>query len=186
MEGNPESSNSTRYGMLSASNIIRSPLSTLLEYSGILRFNHHHHHHNPNNTDPLSDQIHNDGGEVSIRIIGPSESDHHHHQHHIRREEEPPPPHPQRDSGVAPQNANVNVNANANANANGGDAEAAGPNGRDSSYQRYDIQHAARWLEQILPFSLLLLLVFIRQHLQGPFSIRIPSSSASLTSQLQC
>ncbi|WOL06831.1 RING finger and transmembrane domain-containing protein 2 [Canna indica] len=40
---------------------------------------------------------------------------------------------------------------------------------RDSSYQRYDIQQAARWIEQILPFSLLLLVVFIRQHLQGFF-----------------
>ncbi|KOM41013.1 hypothetical protein LR48_Vigan04g121100 [Vigna angularis] len=46
--------------------------------------------------------------------------------------------------------------------------------GRDSSsssstYQRYDIQQVAKWIEQILPFSLLLLIVFIRQHLQGFF-----------------
>ncbi|XP_065027810.1 uncharacterized protein LOC135651562 isoform X2 [Musa acuminata AAA Group] len=40
-------------------------------------------------------------------------------------------------------------------------------NNRDSSYQRYDIQRIAKWIEQILPFSLLLLVVFIRQHLQG-------------------
>ncbi|XP_068328867.1 uncharacterized protein [Pyrus communis] len=40
---------------------------------------------------------------------------------------------------------------------------------RDSAYQRYDIQQIARWIEQILPFSLLLLVVFIRQHLQGFF-----------------
>lgn len=40
-------------------------------------------------------------------------------------------------------------------------------NSGDSSYQRYDIQHLARWFEQVLPFSLLLLLVFIRQHFQG-------------------
>ena len=33
--------------------------------------------------------------------------------------------------------------------------------------QRYDIQQAAKWMEQLLPFSLLLLVVFIRQHLQG-------------------
>ncbi|KAF6172629.1 hypothetical protein GIB67_041952 [Kingdonia uniflora] len=39
-------------------------------------------------------------------------------------------------------------------------------NSRDSSYQRYDIQQVARWIEQVLPFSLLLLIVFIRQHLQ--------------------
>jgi hypothetical protein len=36
-----------------------------------------------------------------------------------------------------------------------------------SSYQRYDIQNLARWIEHVLPFSLLLLLVFVRQHLQG-------------------
>ncbi|KAL3025938.1 hypothetical protein AAZX31_04G205300 [Glycine max] len=38
-----------------------------------------------------------------------------------------------------------------------------------STYQRYDIQQVAKWIEQILPFSLLLLIVFIRQHLQGFF-----------------
>lgn len=52
------------------------------------------------------------------------------------------------------------------------DAEASmtGGRNRDSSYQRYDIQQVARWIEQILPFSLLLLVVFIRQHLQGNVS----------------
>ncbi|XP_038988895.1 RING finger and transmembrane domain-containing protein 2 isoform X1 [Phoenix dactylifera] len=50
-----------------------------------------------------------------------------------------------------------------------GEANATGGNNRDSSYQRYDIQQVARWIEQILPFSLLLLVVFIRQHLQGFF-----------------
>ena len=36
-----------------------------------------------------------------------------------------------------------------------------------SSSQSYDIQQIAKWIEQILPFSILLLLVFIRQHLLG-------------------
>lgn len=37
-----------------------------------------------------------------------------------------------------------------------------------SSYEhRYDLQQAARLIERIIPFSFLLLLVFIRQHLQG-------------------
>ncbi|XP_039174031.1 RING finger and transmembrane domain-containing protein 2 isoform X1 [Eucalyptus grandis] len=40
---------------------------------------------------------------------------------------------------------------------------------RDSGYQRYDLQRVGRWIEQILPFSLLLLVVFIRQHLQAFF-----------------
>jgi hypothetical protein len=33
--------------------------------------------------------------------------------------------------------------------------------------QRYDFQQLARWIEQALPFTILLLMVFIRQHLQG-------------------
>jgi hypothetical protein len=60
---------------------------------------------------------------------------------------------------------------NVDAEAGGGGGDGGGANGRDSSYQRYDIQHAARWIEQVLPFSLLLLVVFIRQHLQGSFLI---------------
>lgn len=37
-----------------------------------------------------------------------------------------------------------------------------------SSYEhRYDLQQAARLIERVIPFSFLLLLVFIRQHLQG-------------------
>ncbi|CAL0315586.1 unnamed protein product [Lupinus luteus] len=54
----------------------------------------------------------------------------------------------------------------------GGEAAGNGleSNGRElSSYQRYDIQQIAKWIEQILPFSLLLFVVFIRQHLQGFF-----------------
>ncbi|WOL04554.1 hypothetical protein Cni_G13275 [Canna indica] len=50
-----------------------------------------------------------------------------------------------------------------------GESNATGGNNRESSYQRYDLQQVARWIEQILPCSLLLLVVFIRQHLQGFF-----------------
>lgn len=39
-------------------------------------------------------------------------------------------------------------------------------NSRDS-FPRNDVQQFAKWTEQFLPFSLLLLVVFIRQHLQG-------------------
>ncbi|CAM8966789.1 unnamed protein product [Rhodiola kirilowii] len=41
----------------------------------------------------------------------------------------------------------------------------------DTSYHRHYIHQATRWIEQVLPFSLLLLLIFIRQHLQGFFII---------------
>ncbi|WOL14752.1 RING finger and transmembrane domain-containing protein 2 [Canna indica] len=50
-----------------------------------------------------------------------------------------------------------------------GESNVTGGGNSDSVYQRYDIQQIARWIEQILPFSLLLLVVFIRQHLQGFF-----------------
>ena len=40
-----------------------------------------------------------------------------------------------------------------------------------STYQRYDIQQVAKWIEHILSFSLLLLIVFICQHLQGIASL---------------
>lgn len=63
----------------------------------------------------------------------------------------------------------ISQSLNGNGDGEGGDGGGGGGggNGRDSSYQRYDIQQAARWIEQVLPFSLLLLVVFIRQHLQG-------------------
>ncbi|KAK1399734.1 RING finger and transmembrane domain-containing protein 2 [Heracleum sosnowskyi] len=42
--------------------------------------------------------------------------------------------------------------------------------GSSSLYEhRYDLQQAARVVERVIPFSFLLLLVFIRQHLQGFF-----------------
>lgn len=42
------------------------------------------------------------------------------------------------------------------------------PSHLDSSTSpRYDLQQAAQWTEQLLPFVLLLLMVFVREHLQG-------------------
>lgn len=134
------------------------------------------------------------GGEVSIRIIGSSEQDNvrvgtgppqqlvvgpgressvfengaqadhapsepEHHSGDIRTE-----------GGISngglssrAQSAPSGTSPSADGEARNGD----GGNSRDSAYQRYDVQQAARWIEQILPFSLLLLVVFIRQHLQG-------------------
>ncbi|KAH9327535.1 hypothetical protein KI387_007713, partial [Taxus chinensis] len=40
-------------------------------------------------------------------------------------------------------------------------------NNNNSGSQRYEIQQVARWIEQVLPFSLLLFAIFVRQHLQG-------------------
>lgn len=138
------------------------------------------------------------GGEVSIRIIGAGDHEHEHnpeyeHGHDIRRGGSCLAPRAIGGSGregssqneaSTLQQAAADAQAQgddrgaeegvtaANLSSGGVDAEAgngAGVNSRDSSYQRYDIQQAARWIEQVLPFSLLLLVVFIRQHLQGFF-----------------
>ncbi|RDX99687.1 RING finger and transmembrane domain-containing protein 1, partial [Mucuna pruriens] len=160
--GSSSSPNSRRYsGILSASNIIQAPLSVLLEYSGILPSRSNHH------SPPSPDAVDNDG-EVSIRIIGPAEQDQH------PREDAPPSPNAGLVVGLShSQNDAVLPSASPRSDSEGVAADAspvAGDGaGRDSSYQRYDIQHAARWIEQVLPFSLLLLVVFIRQHLQGAF-----------------
>ncbi|GMN23265.1 hypothetical protein TIFTF001_000054 [Ficus carica] len=100
--------------------------------------------------------------EVSIRIIGATE----HQSEHVSLVD-----------GVNVVQRNGNGNAGPSSAGDGGEGNAesgngGGNNGRESSYQRYDIQNFARWFEQILPFTLLLLLVFIRQHYQG-FSVAI-------------
>ncbi|PNY14227.1 RING finger and transmembrane domain-containing protein 2-like [Trifolium pratense] len=169
MEGNgassasSSSSNSRRYGFPSAASIIQAPLSALLEYSGMLPSRSNQHQHQPN-----PDSVPNND-EVSIRIIGSTEQDNH-------REEEAIPlvvNDGATTAGMTSSPSHEDVEraggGNVDAEEGGGGGDGGGANGRDSSYQRYDIQHAARWIEQVLPFSLLLLVVFIRQHLQGFF-----------------
>ncbi|KAL0375487.1 UNVERIFIED_CONTAM: hypothetical protein Sradi_3464400 [Sesamum radiatum] len=204
------STHSRRHGLhISASNILRSPLSTLLEYTGILRTRSNHsesdplltngaqisyrdHHLQPhlNDSPPLAAA--NSGGtagEVSIRIIGASEHEHDTVLHSVpvvgqlsAQTESFPQPISRSGSAVSVLSSlesHVELRSDREAGDgvthstdSGGDtdgAEGAAANNRDSSssYQRYDIQQAARWIEQVLPFSLLLLVVFIRQHLQG-------------------
>ncbi|KAJ8552882.1 hypothetical protein K7X08_020275 [Anisodus acutangulus] len=132
----------------------QSPVSTLLEYSGLFRVRPDNPETEPlvadNNNNSVATNDHaesssSSNGEVSIRIIGADVED-------DGSVEE-------RGSGVDASTVPVSADEDAG---NGG-------NNRDSSYQRFDIQQVARWIEQILPFSLLLLFVFIRQHLQGFF-----------------
>jgi len=147
-------------GILSPSNIIQAPLSALLEYSGILPSR------SSNNYSQTAPDAVNNDGEVSIRIIGPAEQ-----EQQPREEQQSPPPAAGLVVGLAhSQNDAVLPSASPRSDAAEEGAVPGGDGvGRDSSYQRYDIQHAARWIEQVLPFSLLLLVVFIRQHLQGAF-----------------
>ncbi|KAG8377153.1 hypothetical protein BUALT_Bualt09G0138900 [Buddleja alternifolia] len=201
------STHSRTHGMhISASNILRSPLSTLLEYTGILRTRSHHSepdalftngphhlHSHLNHSSAPPPAANNGAGEVSIRIIGVGDHDHDRAASVLHNVPTVGQLSAQTDSFSRPISrsgsavsvlssleSQVDLRSDREAgdgvphsiNASGGDTDAAegvGGNNRDSSssYQRYGIQQAARWIEQVLPFSLLLLVVFIRQHLQG-------------------
>ncbi|WMV33805.1 hypothetical protein MTR67_027190 [Solanum verrucosum] len=152
----PHTSNSTVFGVnLSPLRVFRYPLSTFLEYSGLLRVRHENPETDlllPDNPTPnSSESTTSSNGEVSIRIIGSGEND------RVRSDDGSV-----MDGGEREEERGSNVE---------GSTSSGSGNNRDSSYQRYDIQQVARWIEQFLPFSLLLLVVFIRQHLQGFFVI---------------
>ncbi|KAL1549030.1 RING-type E3 ubiquitin transferase [Salvia divinorum] len=196
------SNHSRRNGLqISASTLLRAPLSTLLEYTGFIRTRS-----NSSESDSLLNNganggFHNDlsndsaptpsassAGEVSIRIIGSAEHDHDslgtslHSGPSAAQTESFSRPVSRSPSGasiLSSLESQVDLRSDrdsvdgatnsTNADGDADGAEGVGTNNRDtsSSYQRYDIQQAARWIEQVLPFSLLLLIVFIRQHLQG-------------------
>ncbi|CAH9069143.1 unnamed protein product [Cuscuta epithymum] len=208
---NTASSNghSRRYGVqLSASNIFRYPVSSLLEYTGILRTRSSHsetdslinHRSSLGYRDNFQQRPDDSGAptahpgsaeEVTIRIIGSGDQEHDSSGAGLTS----PISGPLRE--LSGQNEPISRSASAasvssgfdsqsdfrsdtageggfnhqatNGSADTGNADGGGTSNRDSSYQRYDIQQAARWIEQVLPFTLLLLVVFIRQHLQGFF-----------------
>ncbi|XP_015080221.1 E3 ubiquitin-protein ligase RNFT1-like isoform X2 [Solanum pennellii] len=152
----PHTSNSTAFGVnLSPLRVFRYPLSTFLEYSGLLRVRPENPETDlllPDNPAPnSSESTTSSNGEVSIRIIGSGEND------RVRTDDGSV-----MDGGEREEERGSNVE---------GSTSSGSGNNRDSSYQRYDIQQVARWIEQFLPFSLLLLVVFIRQHLQGFFVV---------------
>ncbi|WOL12563.1 RING finger and transmembrane domain-containing protein 2-like [Canna indica] len=195
---------SSRYGVpFSASNLIQTPLSALLEYSGILQPGARQSVMEslmlPQVLNPTPVNV-GGSGEVSIRIIGTGDQD------PLRIASSQPQPSAAEPDGernpsgsggstpddliassferhrgdgasesvveevASPSASSVPASvSSASGQSAHGEANARGGSNRDSSYQRYDIQQFARWVEQILPFSLLLLVVFIRQHLQGFF-----------------
>ena len=173
-----------------AGNLTRSPLSLALEYSGLMLAPPQARsagsaavnaaaaavistspRRSPDSQSPSAEPCAagasgggDDSGEVSIRIIGGGGHDDcadgsegsaasvDDHQPGSAREREPlVPPSP---TAARPENFG--------SGSGGGEME-------DPGYQSYDIQQIAQWIEQILPFSILLLVVFIRQHLIGTF-----------------
>ncbi|XP_066364272.1 dirigent protein 10-like [Miscanthus floridulus] len=167
-----------RYGLnFSASSLLQAPLAALLEYSGVVQSGPAlaAHHPSAGPSSPLSaSEV--DGllsaaaaaavdGEVSIRIQGgPGDTEATGGPAAGTSLEDliETTAGPEVDQASA---AGRGAGAT-DAEANGGGAGTSGNGGGDRAYQRYDVHHVARWIEQILPFSLLLLVVFIRQHLQ--------------------
>lgn len=169
---------------------LQAPVTSILEYSGILRLRPTDQESESlipnlssdsntgtswNTISTIRSGSSSSNGEVSIRIMGGGE---------------------QEDEGgdessgvgsVADEGSEAGVSGGSGERGSAGEtslavglgdgdaAAAAGGGGggsRDSSssqQQRYDLQQVSRWIEQILPFSLLLLGVFIRQHFQGFF-----------------
>ncbi|KAL6619458.1 hypothetical protein ACP70R_034597 [Stipagrostis hirtigluma subsp. patula] len=169
-----------RYGLsFSASSLLQAPLAALLEYSGVVPSGPapqpaYHPSTAPSSpsssseVDGLLSAAAAGDGEVSIRIQGgPGDSD-------AAGAAASPEDSIQATAGSEVDQASAAGRGGgaADAEANGGAGGAGGAaanGGGDRAYQRYDVHHVARWIEQILPFSLLLLVVFIRQHLQGFF-----------------
>ncbi|XP_022890230.1 RING finger and transmembrane domain-containing protein 2-like isoform X2 [Olea europaea var. sylvestris] len=170
----PPSSSNGRNSRISFSPLrfFNSPVLSLLEYSGFLRVRPDFHSDaQPPVSEPTNNSVsindnststsnsNDNNGEVSIRIIGAGEHD---RIGVVENRGEGD----QTGSGLGPEESTGGF---VNDNGNGSSSSSNDTNRETSSYQRYDIQQVARWIEQILPFSLLLLMVFIHQHLQGFF-----------------
>ncbi|XP_076948470.1 uncharacterized protein LOC143620731 [Bidens hawaiensis] len=135
-------SSSTPYASFPVIRFLQAPVTTLIEYSGILRRSNSGNYHESDSLIPNTNN-NNVNDEVSIRISSAESAP-------VTGEREAA------DSGGDVSSGNNN-SSSSNSNV-------------DSAYQqRHDLQQVSRWIEQILPFALLLLLVFVRQHLQGLF-----------------
>eukprot|EP00249_Psilotum_nudum_P021894 c28293_g1_i1 orf=598-1968(+) len=180
-----------RYGFqFSSPSLLLGPLSTFLEFSGLFRGRHHYTELDEQasggtglmNAVIDSDRINDGRAEVSIRIIGGGENE------NLRlpsagivsliRDTGEGSSSSSQDSsptlqnirpisgtdGVTPSVTLRNVNTEENGD---GLQVVSTENNRENASQRYGFQQLARWIEQVLPFAILLLMVFIRQHLEG-------------------
>ncbi|KAM7491808.1 hypothetical protein LguiA_034729 [Lonicera macranthoides] len=147
----------------------QAPVSTVLEYSGIFRPrpSSYETESEPlviNHSNDSNSETSNNSGEISIRIIGDDGEQENVNDESTGQVGDESEGRGGGSGSGSGSGARVSV-AQSSLAVESGDSN----RDRDSSYQRYDIQQVAGWIEQILPFSLLLLVVFIRQHLQGFF-----------------
>lgn len=140
------SSRRSRYStlILSTFRFLQAPLSTILS------------HYSP--VTPLNPDPNDDVSQVSIRIVPGQERNQPDHELGLAAE-----------INSVQDDRNYVSTSSGNDNSNPISNSVSADDSPTPSQQRYDIQQAAKLVEQIIPFSLLLLLVFIRQHLQGFF-----------------
>ncbi|KAL2632794.1 hypothetical protein R1flu_004273 [Riccia fluitans] len=180
---------SRRYGMPFSSSLLPAPISAILEFSGLIRGRSHYAEveNQPSSGSANTDSERNgdSGAEVSIRIIGEQDGSRGSQgsaaNSHVRSTTENgastsqvplssllptmriPPAETGNISLISPRSPSTEERGEVSDNNNNTG------NGREAGGQRYDFQQLARWIEQALPFTILLLMVFIRQHLHGFF-----------------
>lgn len=150
--GNSSSSSSDSSGIglrrfgfrVAVLNFVQSPLTSLFENSGLLGGRRSVIMSDSQETADQIEDEDEEEEELSIRIVGATESE----AEHFMANSEPE------------QSASDAGNGSPDDLSNSGRRSS-------SSSSRYDLQHLAKWVEEILPYSLLLLVVFIRQHLKG-------------------
>ncbi|KAJ0695106.1 putative transcription factor C2H2 family [Helianthus annuus] len=169
-------SNSSQTSSFQILRFLQAPVTTLFEYSGFLRprlSNSNEYYESERlisrrSSSSLNDlggagsgsgsgsgsvgrNSENNDGEVSIRIIGDGEEE---------------------EGGDGGDNSDLDGRSGGGGDGSSGNNNNASDStnqNQNQNQQRYDLQQVSRWIEQILPFSLLLIVVFIRQHLQGFF-----------------
>ncbi|KAK1409244.1 hypothetical protein QVD17_35770 [Tagetes erecta] len=152
-ESNPSSPRTTSSSSSSSPfpviRFLQAPVTTLIEYSGVFQPRRNNDHQEQSES-----LIHNHSS-GNGRVSNSSS-----------------------DGGNGTGNSEVTIRISPVNRVNGRVADVSGENvgsnnnsnNADSAYQqRYNLQHVSRCIEQILPFSLLLLIVFVRMHFQGLF-----------------
>ena len=127
-------------------NFVQSPLTSLFENSGLLGGRRSVIMSDSQETADQIEDEDEEEEELSIRIVGATESEAEYFMGHSEPEQSAS------DAGNgSPDDLTNSVRSSSSS----------------GSSSRYDIQQLAKWVEEILPYSLLLLVVFIRQHLKG-------------------
>ncbi|KAJ7236907.1 hypothetical protein O6H91_07G059800 [Diphasiastrum complanatum] len=172
---------SRRFGGHLSINLLPSPLPILLEsLSGLIRGRSHYSELDSGASSTISVQnanahrVGDSAAEVEIRIVGEHEQirrtsglTHSHSRNALEDSPAELSASSQSHRAVGGDTAASPSTSPRSLNNEGFDVSDATSNNREPLAQRYDFQPFSRWIEQVLPFTVLLLMVFVREHLQG-------------------